>query len=185
MRFRSRLGAVLLCSLMLAYEGLVGHGPREAVESCVNAFGFRDLRRGGESLPLVLCGGSPRWRARALLRRLDDPCLERLGSPLWLDAGDVLEVGRGCRLRRRRLSASRRLALGLRLEINGASQEELEALPRIGPALARRIVRHRRRRGPFGSVEALTQVRGIGPRTVATVRPYLRCGGAAKNARKD
>jgi len=41
--------------------------------------------------------------------------------------------------------------------------EELERLPRIGPALAQRIVEDRQAHGPFGSLTGLQRVRGIGP----------------------
>lgn len=64
-----------------------------------------------------------------------------------------------------------RLLEGRRLDLNRASAEELELLPRIGPTLARRIVEDRARRGPFRSVEELTRVRGIGPRTLEGIEP--------------
>ena len=52
------------------------------------------------------------------------------------------------------------------VNVNTASASELEALPRIGPALAQRIIDFRTEYGPFGSVDELELVRGIGPRTV-------------------
>ena len=48
------------------------------------------------------------------------------------------------------------------ININTASASELEKLPGIGPALAQRIVEHRDSHGPFASVDALTDVPGIG-----------------------
>ena len=61
----------------------------------------------------------------------------------------------------------------LRLNINTATPAELQLLPRIGPTLAARIVEDRETNGPFESIEALDRVKGIGPRTILTVRPYL------------
>ncbi|MCC6770522.1 MAG: helix-hairpin-helix domain-containing protein [Gemmatimonadaceae bacterium] len=49
------------------------------------------------------------------------------------------------------------------LDLETASVEELERLPRIGPALAQRIVEDRQAHGPFGSLTGLQRVRGIGP----------------------
>ena len=49
------------------------------------------------------------------------------------------------------------------IDVNRATAAELEALPRIGPALAERIVAHRDSAGPFASLEALEAVRGVGP----------------------
>lgn len=48
------------------------------------------------------------------------------------------------------------------VDINRASAEELEALPGIGPALARQIVEDRTANGPFKSPEELLRVKGIG-----------------------
>ncbi len=53
------------------------------------------------------------------------------------------------------------------IDINGASIEDLDTLPGIGPALAERIIAYRDEHGPFGSVEELQNVSGIGPQTVA------------------
>ncbi|MBI5835653.1 MAG: helix-hairpin-helix domain-containing protein [Candidatus Eisenbacteria bacterium] len=59
---------------------------------------------------------------------------------------------------------------GHRLSLNRASQADLEALPGIGPALARRILEFRASHGPFRSAEELLLVRGIGPRKWAALR---------------
>uniref|UniRef100_A0A832I0Y6 Helix-hairpin-helix domain-containing protein n=1 Tax=Eiseniibacteriota bacterium TaxID=2212470 RepID=A0A832I0Y6_UNCEI len=62
------------------------------------------------------------------------------------------------------------------LDLNRASVSELDALPGIGPVLARRIVEHRARHGPFRRVEELRAVRGVGPRLLERLRPRVRCG---------
>ncbi|MFM7289968.1 MAG: helix-hairpin-helix domain-containing protein, partial [Planctomycetia bacterium] len=43
-----------------------------------------------------------------------------------------------------------------------------------GPATARRIVDHRRAHGPFATLDDLLDVPGIGPATLAAMRPHLR-----------
>jgi competence ComEA-like helix-hairpin-helix protein len=50
-----------------------------------------------------------------------------------------------------------------KLDVDRAPASELARLPRIGPALAARIVEDREQRGPFGSLEALDRVAGVGP----------------------
>lgn len=67
-----------------------------------------------------------------------------------------------------------RLRDGKPLDLNRASAAELELLPGVGPRLARDIVELRTRRGGFSSLEALDDVRGIGPKKLAKLRPYLR-----------
>jgi competence protein ComEA len=61
------------------------------------------------------------------------------------------------------------------LEINRASWVEWAQLDGIGEKLARRIVRDREERGPFSSVEEIRRVRGIGPKQIEKLRPFLKC----------
>jgi len=62
---------------------------------------------------------------------------------------------------------------GATIDIDVASAEELDALPRVGPALAARIVANRDSLGPFGSLQALQRVKGIGPALAAGLSPYV------------
>lgn len=59
------------------------------------------------------------------------------------------------------------------LDLNNASQDELEALPRIGPVLAGRIIAYRTEHGPFTSVDQLVDVEGISTSTVEELRPLI------------
>ena len=59
------------------------------------------------------------------------------------------------------------------LDVNLASAAQLERLPGVGPALAARIVDVRAREGPFGSVDDLRRVRGVGVATLERLRPRL------------
>lgn len=61
-----------------------------------------------------------------------------------------------------------------RIDLNSANAAELEALPRIGPALAERIVEHREQFGGFRRIEDLDRVQGIGERTIEQLRPFVR-----------
>jgi competence protein ComEA len=60
------------------------------------------------------------------------------------------------------------------LAINKASARELQALPRVGPVLAARIVAWREANGPFRSMRDLRRVQGIGARTAAQLAPLVR-----------
>lgn len=59
------------------------------------------------------------------------------------------------------------------VRLNEASPERLETLDGIGPALSERIVRYRSTQRPFQRVRELRRVRGIGPRTLAELRPVV------------
>ena len=61
-----------------------------------------------------------------------------------------------------------------RIDVNRAEWPELAMLPNVGESLARRIVEARERDGRFASVEDLRRVKGIGPRTLDRLRPYLQ-----------
>lgn len=64
-----------------------------------------------------------------------------------------------------------------RVDVNAATAQELEQLPRVGPALAKRIVDWRDRHGPFNSPEDLRHVRGIGPSTVRLLDSLVTFSG--------
>ncbi len=59
------------------------------------------------------------------------------------------------------------------LNLNSATLSQLQTLPGIGPSMAQRIVEYRQRR-PFGSVDDLLDVRGIGEKKLAKLRPYVK-----------
>ena len=60
------------------------------------------------------------------------------------------------------------------VDINRADWPELAQLPGIGETLSKRIVSSRETRGPFVDHDDLRRVRGIGPKTLEKMRPYLR-----------
>ncbi|MCP9959073.1 ComEA family DNA-binding protein [Streptomyces sudanensis] len=60
------------------------------------------------------------------------------------------------------------------VSLNTATVEQLDTLPGVGPVLARHIVEHRARHGGFRSVDELREVRGIGARRFADLRPLVR-----------
>ena len=57
---------------------------------------------------------------------------------------------------------------------NTASSNELAGLPWVGPSRAAAIVAYREAHGPFASIEGLAAVPGIGPATIAKLRPFLQ-----------
>lgn len=67
------------------------------------------------------------------------------------------------------------------VDLNSAEWPELAQVPGIGEALARRIVESRETEGAFLDHDDLERVRGIGPRTIERMRPYLRPMPADEN----
>ena len=66
------------------------------------------------------------------------------------------------------------------LDLDTATAESLERLPRIGPSLAKRIVADRDSLGPFGSLEGFQRVKGVGPAMVRALAPYVTFSGTPR-----
>jgi competence protein ComEA len=60
-----------------------------------------------------------------------------------------------------------------RINVNTAGQAELELLPNVGPAMAKKIMDYRALHGPFKSIADLDKVKGIGPKTMAKIAPLV------------
>ncbi len=59
------------------------------------------------------------------------------------------------------------------LNINTADQKQLQALAGVGPAKAAAIIEYRTANGPFKSVDDLAKVKGIGAKTLDSLRDEL------------
>ncbi len=66
------------------------------------------------------------------------------------------------------------------VDLDLATEPQIQALPHIGPALARRIVANRDSAGPFGNLDALRRVRGVGPATLERLRPLVTFSGQTR-----
>jgi hypothetical protein len=62
------------------------------------------------------------------------------------------------------------------VNINTASAQELESLPSIGSSRAEQIIAHR----PYTSVDELSQVKGITPRVINQLRPFVKTDGVTE-----
>ncbi len=70
-------------------------------------------------------------------------------------------------------TSSKGIPPGVRIPINKANVTTLDSLPGIGIKKAQAIVDYRRAHGLFTSVNQLSQVKGIGPRLLAKIIPYV------------
>jgi competence protein ComEA len=65
------------------------------------------------------------------------------------------------------------IAVEFKIDVNHADWPELALMPDIGEQLARRIIADREERGAFRDLADLRRIRGIGPKTLESMRPYL------------
>lgn len=113
---------------------------------------------------------------------------DSLGSPPAPAVFEVVSAGGGvCVLaehsdaepcRCRQLPAAARRLWGLPLSLDAAPVEDLQTLRGIGPRRAQQIVEARERAGRLESVEDLGRIPGIGPKTLASLRPQLFTGAS-------
>lgn len=83
--------------------------------------------------------------------------------------GEQIIVGATGDARSRRAASS----LAGKVNINTATAQDFDTLPRIGATLAERIVAFRDQHGPFAGVESLLEVPGIGDLTLAGMRDKI------------
>ena len=79
------------------------------------------------------------------------------------------------------IALARPLEPGERVDLDRAGPAEIARLPRVGPGLAKRIVADRAARGPFGSLEGLDRVSGIGATLLAAIADHASFGGVISN----
>jgi hypothetical protein len=152
---------VALVAVALSWSVAVSGPPGPLPRPCVRA-GLVDgeLRCDDElpSDPAALCAGpGPQTSERVAAGDAIETaqlCARSFASPY--------EPGHGWS----RMPPAELESLGQPVDLNRASTAELESLPRIGPALARRIVEGR----PYADLAALQRVRGIGPATLQQLR---------------
>jgi len=116
---------------------------------------------------------NPGPRPSYLLRRADQAVVAGLVLLGMASMGAWWVAHGGCRGRLVEIERAEPLTAEFQVDLNEADWPELVQLPGIGEVLARRIVESRRRDGRFLDHDDLQRVRGIGPRTLDRVRPFL------------
>ncbi len=110
---------------------------------------------------------------RTLLRRADQACAGAIvGLSLLVMAAYWITQG-GHRGGLIEIDRAEPLIIDFKLDINAAGEAELSLLPGIGPIMARKIIDSREADGPFFALDDLQRIKGIGPKTVDRIRPYL------------
>lgn len=111
------------------------------------------------TLGLMALGGVVRWRWPSPTPALD--C-----APAQVRFRDGVAVcGEGAAP-----TAAQALALGLKLDLNSASEEELARLPGVGRSLAHKLVEARQTQGRFSSWDEVDAVSGVGGAKLVTLQ---------------
>ncbi|HKV46967.1 MAG TPA: helix-hairpin-helix domain-containing protein [Candidatus Acidoferrales bacterium] len=64
------------------------------------------------------------------------------------------------------------------IDLNAATEKELEELPGVGPTTAKAVIEFREKSGKFKRVDDLLVIRGISEAKLARIRPYVVIGPA-------
>jgi competence protein ComEA len=70
-------------------------------------------------------------------------------------------------------AASKRTAPTSPINLNTATQAQLESLPGVGAKAAQRILDYRKQNGSFKKIEDLMNVKGFGEKTFLKLKPML------------
>lgn len=114
-----------------------------------------------------------RSRRRPLLRRADQATVAGLIAFAFLGMGAYWIIKGGPRGELIQIDRAAPLTARFQVDINKAAWPELAELPDVGETMARRIVEWRETQGPFGDHDELRRIRGIGPRTLEKLKPFL------------
>ena len=75
-------------------------------------------------------------------------------------------------------AAPEKTVLSGKININTANTEQLEILPRIGTKTAQSIIEYRTQNGPFKKIEDITNVKGVGEKTLEELKGYIILEGS-------
>jgi len=119
------------------------------------------------TLGLLAVGAVARWRWPSSAPALDcEPGAVRLVDGVAVCGEGAMPTG------------AQALALGLKLDLNAASEEELAQLPGVGRSLARKLVEAREAQGRFSSWQEVDAVSGVGAAKLETLRAVTELRGA-------
>ncbi|HEY2412038.1 MAG TPA: helix-hairpin-helix domain-containing protein [Pirellulaceae bacterium] len=110
---------------------------------------------------------------RTVLRRMDQAAVAALVTFALVGMGVYWVVQGGPRGELIQIDRADPLTAKFQVDINKAEWPELAELPDVGETMARRIVESRTLQGPFRDHDELRRVRGIGPRTLEKLKPFL------------
>jgi competence protein ComEA len=111
---------------------------------------------------------------------LGNPPLPHMTRSNTLQSGTHIEAKAlsqmSVKLHLSRMDVTKRLVLGVPVDVNQAGLDELAIVPGINRSLAQRIIGFRESRNGFKTWHDLMGVRGVGPRNVKGFQDYLRLG---------
>jgi len=108
---------------------------------------------------------------------LDSMSVNRLQSCAVYEPGKLLEFKEvsphSIVMREGWMSAAKRMALGVPLQVNRMEEQDWDDLPGVGPSLAKALTLDRQKNGDFDRYESLLRVKGVGEKSLEKWRPFF------------
>ncbi|RME21507.1 MAG: helix-hairpin-helix domain-containing protein [Deltaproteobacteria bacterium] len=165
---RQEVGILFLLAILAVQIALApveaDISPRQTLRCSTH---FEALRKGR---PLVFCSEDE------LLQWVEGEGLEKCPAKRVAQAKVMLLIGDDGTCTTGRIPAVHAMVLGRAIDINDATDSDLEQLPGIGPQLARRIIELRQGLGCFCRPEQLLEVKGIGAVKLARLSRFVYFG---------
>lgn len=139
------------------------------VAGAVNHPGVYTLAAGSRVQDAIEIAGG--FQQEAISQTINLAAYLQDGTQLWIPS--VLEPQPTVNTSNLTTKGTAPLDLGVLVNINTASQGDLETLPGIGPVLAAEIITYRETEGDFLSIEDLQKVPGIGPATFEKIQHLI------------
>lgn len=136
------------------------------IAGAVEKPGLYELPSGARVNDLILaCDGLTGWASQSFLEK-------NLNRARLLQDGEKIYIPYQGQEGLSEASASGQV-LGDKVNINQASLQELTTLPGIGTKYAQDIIDYRQSVGPFGSIDEIMQIKGIGEKTFAEIKDKI------------
>lgn len=139
------------------------------IGGAVNHPGVYTLDPGSRIQEAILAAGG--FRQDAISQTINLAATLQDGSQLWIPS--TLDPQPDVDGSAPETAGPTHLTSGERVNINTATQADLELLPGIGPVLAADIIAYRETEGFFDSIEDLQKVPGIGPATFEKIQALI------------
>ncbi|MBR2546915.1 MAG: helix-hairpin-helix domain-containing protein [Eubacterium sp.] len=136
------------------------------ISGCVKKPGVYEMEPGSRIFEVIdEAGGFTRHADTALINQA-----EEISDGMKINVPDKRDKGKAKSSGHASASSDTSESL---ININKADSETLQRIPGIGPVTAEKIIQYREENGPFGSVEDITNISGIGDKTLEKMRPSI------------